>query len=79
MRKLIPGVGSTGLDDGPYLPGYGPPRKKPAPKTAQPGPHPPAKRTRVALIPSLKPKRPGCHRAKARKERANSMIRDKEA
>jgi hypothetical protein len=35
MRKLIPGVGSTGLDDGPYLPGYGPPRKKPAPKTAE--------------------------------------------
>lgn len=33
-RKLIPGVGSTGLDDGPYLPGKGP-RKTPAPNTPE--------------------------------------------
>lgn len=32
MKKLLPGVGSTGLDDGPYLPGKAP-RKKPAAKT----------------------------------------------
>lgn len=31
---MIPGVGSTGLNDGPYLPGKAP-RKKPAPKTPE--------------------------------------------
>lgn len=30
MKKLIPGVGSTGLDDGPYLIGKAP--RKPNPK-----------------------------------------------
>jgi hypothetical protein len=34
MKKQIPGVGSTGLDDGPYLPGCAP-RKKPEPKTPE--------------------------------------------
>lgn len=33
-RKQIPGVGSTGLDDGPYLPGRAP-RKKTTPKTPE--------------------------------------------
>ncbi len=32
--ETILGVGSTGLDDGPYLPGKAP-RKKPAPKTPE--------------------------------------------
>jgi len=33
-RQMIPGVGSTGLDDGPYLPGKAP-RKAPTPKTPE--------------------------------------------
>ena len=33
-KKPIPGVGSTGLDDGPYLPGCAP-RKQPKKKTPQ--------------------------------------------
>lgn len=33
-NTTIPGVGSTGLDDGPYLPGYAP-RKKAEPKTPE--------------------------------------------
>lgn len=33
-HKLIPGVGSTGIDDGPFLPGKAP-RKKPEPKTPE--------------------------------------------
>jgi hypothetical protein len=34
VKKLIAGVGSTGLDDGPYFSGKAP-RKKPTPKTAE--------------------------------------------
>jgi transcriptional regulator with XRE-family HTH domain len=35
-NKTIPGVGSTGLDDGPYLPGYEPKAyTKPTPKTPE--------------------------------------------
>lgn len=33
-RVVIPGVGSTGLDDGPYLPGQAP-RKRPESKTPE--------------------------------------------
>lgn len=34
LRRTIPGHGSTGLDDGPYLPGKAP-RKKPEKKTPE--------------------------------------------